>query len=174
MTPEDWQAGMQNEADSVPDRAWARETRWAAWRHERRLEIRRAITWGTLGTLLPLVAAPLLIWIPVSLPPELFFPFHRFTLALQDQTLIHLLLLVWTARYAWSGQAPWVLAALASLAPPLYFALLQLLAMSKDASLPAMLLKPLLLSSILQFCLFAAVAWAIYQLRQLGNYRRSA
>ncbi|PTA69591.1 hypothetical protein [Deinococcus arcticus] len=37
MTPEDWRQGMENEARSVQDAAWCRETQWAA---------RRAPAWG--------------------------------------------------------------------------------------------------------------------------------
>ncbi|CAM3273767.1 hypothetical protein DESA109040_06145 [Deinococcus saxicola] len=32
MTPDDWQRGMESEADAIPDPAWARETRRAARR----------------------------------------------------------------------------------------------------------------------------------------------
>lgn len=179
MKPEEWHQGMKHEAESVPDGQWARETRWAAWWAGRIYELRQVLTRKPLGELLLVLLLPYLILLPgldrvgnIYGQGVFLLPFGL--LAGLNAGGATLFLLLWTARYAWSDRAPWVLAVTASAMTlglmPLALALVQL---RVQGAAPALSPARVMGGTMVLLAVLWAFAWAIQVLKH-SKVRRKA
>jgi hypothetical protein len=125
MTPEEWHDGMLNEAEHAPDPVWAAQTRGAAWRHARLLDVRSAMAWRTwiVPVLLILLGPATLSFVSTQigtvhsgLGGVLISLFFVGLSVLYAPGMWMVLLMLWSVFWMLRGLATWLAASIAVLA----------------------------------------------------------
>lgn len=176
MRSEDWRKGIEHEAASVEDQAWAREARRAAWGTRWRSEAWALLSWQRLIPVIVAGLLPLSVFVLNLLPPfpgSLLHAVNTFVNLVTSGTSGWLLLLLWVGRYAWLGYMPWLPAAVSAFLsfPMLFFVVAfhywQTPGEPTVSDLPWLIL---IRNTLVSFSVLWGFAWAISRLR-LGHRR---